>query len=192
MRSATFETRAMTVLALAAASVAATGCRRAAADTRAQRQEPAIKVETATVSSRSVARVMTLTGTLMPNQKADVAADVSGKIRLSSVERGTFVPQGFPLAVVDARSAALSRTEASAEARALEAQSALAASECERAEKLFRDGALSNAEHDRQAAQCQASDWSSKAAQARANLAGKAFGDSTIRAPFAGLIAERF
>jgi membrane fusion protein, multidrug efflux system len=96
------------------------------------------------------------------------------------------------LASVDARSAALSQREASAQVRALEAQSTLAQSDCERAEKLFRDGTVSRAEYERQTAQCQATQASKEAATARANLAVKVLGDSTIRAPFAGLVAERF
>jgi membrane fusion protein, multidrug efflux system len=136
-------------------------------------------------------RFLTLTGTLLPNQKADVAADVTGKIQATFVERGSFASKGSALASVDPRSAAISRAEASAQARALEAQSTLASAECERVETLFRDGAVSQAEHDRQAAQCQSTGWSKKAAEARAQLAGKMLGDSTIRAPFSGIVSER-
>jgi membrane fusion protein (multidrug efflux system) len=180
----------LTVLAIGS-GLAFAGCRSAAAEPRKNEPPPAVKVDTVTVSQRTLPRFLTLTGTLLPNQKADVAADVSGKIQKTFVERGSFVTQGFALASVDPRSAAISTTEASAQARALEAQSNLASADCERAEKLFRDGALSQAEHERQAAQCQATGWSKKAAQARAQLAGKMLGDSTIRAPFSGIISER-
>jgi membrane fusion protein, multidrug efflux system len=181
----------LTILAMGS-SLAFAGCRSAAAEPR-KSNEPsvAIKVDTVTVSQQTLPRFLTLTGTLLPNQKADVAADVNGKIQATFVERGSFVSRGFALASVDPRSAAISRAEASAQARALEAQSSLASADCERAEKLFRDGSISPAEHERQAAQCQATGWSKKAAEARAQLAGKMLGDSTIRAPFSGIIAER-
>lgn len=180
----------LTVLAMGS-SLAFAGCGSAAAEPRQSNETAAIHVDTVIVSQRTLPRFLTLTGTLLPNQKADVAADVSGKIQATFVERGSFVSKGFPLASVDPRSAAISRTEASAQARALEAQSNLASADCERAENLFRDGSLSPAEHERQAAQCQATGWSKKAAEARAQLAGKTLGDSTIRAPFSGIISER-
>ena len=194
MTAVTFQKNSATWLTILAmgSSLAFAGCRSAAAEPRKSNEPPAaVKVDTVTVSQRTLPRFLTLTGTLLPNQKADVAADVSGKIQATFVERGSFASKGSALASIDPRSAAISRTEASAQARALEAQSTLASADCERAEKLFRDGSLSQAEHERQAAQCQATGWSKKAAQARADLAGKMLGDSTIRAPFAGIVAER-
>jgi membrane fusion protein (multidrug efflux system) len=193
MTAVSFQSSAawLTVLAMGS-SLVFTGCSPAAAESRKSKEPPAaIKVDTATVSQRTLPKYLTLTGTLLPNQKADVAADVNGKIQATFVERGSFVKEGSALASVDPRSAAISRAEASAQARALEAQSALASADCERAEKLFADGSLSQAEHERQAAQCQATGWSKKAADARAQLAGKMLGDSTIRAPFSGIVAER-
>ncbi|HEX9295576.1 MAG TPA: efflux RND transporter periplasmic adaptor subunit [Polyangiaceae bacterium] len=172
--------------------VGAAGCRSAVAETKARAEEPITEVETTTVTERAVPHFLTLTGTLVANQKADVAADVSGRVQRTFVERGSFVTPGSALASVDARSASLSQREASAQVRALEAQSSLAQSDCERAEKLFRDGTLSKAEYERQGAQCQATQWSKEAATARAHMAGKVLGDSTIRAPFAGIVAERF
>jgi membrane fusion protein (multidrug efflux system) len=181
----------LTVLAMGS-SLAFAGCTSASAESRkANEPPPAVKVESLTVSQRTLPRFLTLTGTLLPNQKADVAADVNGKIQATFVERGSFVAKGAPLASVDPRSAAISRAEASAQARAQAAQSDLATSECARTDKLFEEGSLSQAEHDRQAAQCQATGWSKKAAEARAALAGKMLGDSTIRAPFSGVVAER-
>jgi membrane fusion protein (multidrug efflux system) len=180
------------IVAAMGSSLAFAGCSPAAAESRKSNQPPpAVKVDTALVSQRALPKFLTLTGTLLPNQKADVAADVNGKIQSTFVERGSFAAKGSALASVDPRSAAISRAEASAQARALEAQSALASADCERAEMLFRDGSLSQAEHERQGAQCQATGWSKKAAEARAQLAGKMLGDSTIRAPFSGIVAER-
>jgi membrane fusion protein (multidrug efflux system) len=175
-----------------ASGLALAGCRQAAADPRATVvEDKPIKVATAAVAARTAPRFLALTGTLVPNQKADVAADVSGKVWQTFVERGSYVTKGFALASVDARSAAISRSEAGAQARALEVQSAQATSDCARIEQLFRDGSVSKAEHDRQLSQCESTEWSKKAADARAQMAGKTLGDSTIRAPFAGIVAER-
>src|SRR5262249_22312783 len=163
----------LTVLAMGS-SLAFAGCSPAAAQSRKSNEpSPAVKVETVSVAQRTLPKFLTLTGTLLPNQKADVAADVSGKIQTTFVERGSFASKGSALASVDPRSAAISRAEASAQARALEAQSALASADCERAENLFREGSISQAEHDRQTAQCQATGWSRKAARAPPPPAGR-------------------
>jgi membrane fusion protein (multidrug efflux system) len=173
------------------ASLAAAGCRSAAADTKARPEAATAKLETIAVEERTLARYLTLTGTLTANQEADVAADVSGKIYRTYVERGTFVAAGSALATVDARSLSLSKSEARANVSALKAQSDLAENDCRRAKTLFHDGAISRAEYDRMGAQCEVSGWSKQAADVRALMADKAFSDSTIRAPFSGVVVER-
>jgi membrane fusion protein (multidrug efflux system) len=149
------------------------------------------KVETVAVAEREVSRFLTLTGTLVANQKADVAADTMGKVQRTYVERGSFVGKGELLAIVDARSAALTQAEASAEAHAAKVRSEQAKSDCERSGRLYQEGSISKAEYEREGAQCEASQWSNRAAEARAGQAGKAVGDSSIRAPFSGVVMER-
>jgi membrane fusion protein (multidrug efflux system) len=172
-------------------SLGAAGCGTAAADTKHKKDEPVVKVETIAVAERAVPRFLTLTGTLVANQKADVAADTMGKVQRTYVERGSFAGKGSLLAIVDARSAALTQAEASAEARAAKVRSEQAKADCDRSEKLFREGSISKAEFERQGAQCEASQWSNRAAEARAGQAGRALGDSSIRAPFSGIVMER-
>jgi membrane fusion protein (multidrug efflux system) len=178
-------------LATIGASLAASGCKPAAADTKHKTEEPVAKVETVTVAEREVPRFLTLTGTLVANQKADVAADAVGKVQRTYVERGSFVRKGELLAIVDARSAALTQAEAKAEARAAQARSEQAKADCDRGARLFHEGSISKAEFERQSSQCEASAWSKEAAEARANQAVRAVGDSSIRAPFAGVVMER-
>jgi membrane fusion protein, multidrug efflux system len=193
MNRSNFENRTFSLMAFAALSaLGAAGCRHASAETKAAPQEPVIKVQTVQVDEGDVPRFLLLTGTLVANQDADVAADATGRIAETYVERGSFVPRGAPLARIDSRSLNLSHNEASAQAHALEVESALAARDCERSEKLYKDNSISKAEYDRQAARCESSTWSRAAAQARASQAGRAVGDSTIRAPFSGVVVERF
>jgi membrane fusion protein (multidrug efflux system) len=193
MNRSNFEKTTGTLVALAALSaLGVAGCRHASAETKAAPQEAAVKVQTIQVNEGDVPRYLMLTGTLVANQDADVAADVVGRIAETYVERGSFVPRGAPLARVDARSLTITHNETSAQAHALEVDSALAAKDCERSEKLYKDNSISKAEYDRQAARCESTSWSRAAAQARAQQAGKSVGDSTIRAPFSGVVVERF
>jgi membrane fusion protein (multidrug efflux system) len=63
--------------------------------------------------------------------------------------------------------------------------------ECARAERLFSSNVISRAEYDRTTANCNVSGHSVDAALARAGLAQKSLSDAVVRAPFAGLVAER-
>ena len=193
MGSRVTDTTTLGFIALTAlgAGMGAVGCKPAAADTKHEKNEQAVKIESVAVAERDVPRFLTLTGTLVANQKADVAADTMGKVQRTYVERGSFVGKGELLAIVDARSAALTQAEASAEARAAKARSEQAKADCERSARLFQEGSISKAEHERQGAQCEASQWSNRAAEARAGQAGRALGDSSVRAPFSGIVMER-
>jgi membrane fusion protein (multidrug efflux system) len=153
---------------------------------------PAVPVRAATVVERTLPRVLTLTGTLVANRKSEVAADASGKVQATFVERGSWVTRGQPLARLDGSRAALAEEEAEAQLAAAELQSALAGRECERAERLYTAGAIHQAEYDRMRTSCTASTWSTSAAAARGRIAERAVSDAVLRAPFAGLVAERF
>ncbi|HMI85148.1 MAG TPA: efflux RND transporter periplasmic adaptor subunit [Polyangiaceae bacterium] len=193
MGSATNDKTTLGIIALTAlgASLGAAGCKPAAADIKHKKDDPVVNLETIAVGEREVPRFLTLTGTLVAHQKADVAADTMGKVQRTYVERGSFVGKGELLAIVDARSAALTQAEASAEARAAKVRSEQAKLDCERSGRLYQEGSISKAEYERQGAQCEASQWSNRAAEARAGQAGRAVGDSSIRAPFAGIVMER-
>lgn len=154
--------------------------------------DPAIKVETIPVAARPLPRTLTLTGTLTASRESAVAADVTGKVMEIFVERGARVAKGAPLVRLDRRTAALMEEEARSQAAVARAQADLARSECARADKLFADGAINQAERDRASAQCETTASGAAAASARAELAVKTVGDLVVRAPFAGVVADRF
>jgi RND family efflux transporter MFP subunit len=158
----------------------------------ASRAEPApIAVEKATAEERGIPRTIALTGTLVANRDAEVATDAAGRVLATFVERGDVVQAGAPLARLDARAAALGSAEASATAAGLRAQDENAKLECERAERLFAENAISRAERDRIATSCAAASHSLSAAYARAGLAHKGVSDAMIRAPFTGFVVDR-
>lgn len=163
-------------------------------------KEPSVKE--ADVAAKSVTmveavasptpRYLTLTGTLNGNRNSDVAADWAGKVVETLVERGQHVAKGQALVRLDPRTAALNAQEAGATAAASEANLQLARSDCERADKLFGNNAISKAEYDRLTTTCHAQAKQAEAAIARSRLAGQQLGDATVRAPFAGLVAQRY
>lgn len=171
---------------------AAVACSQAnAAEKTAGPANEAVTVTTADVVEKVVPTTVTVTGTLLANRESEVAADASGRVVMTTIERGEFVPAGSVLARLDSRGATISRSAAMAEVAAQRAQSANAKLECERADKLFAAKAITQAELDRVHTGCQTSESTSLAAVARQQLAEKNIGDAVIRAPFAGMIVDR-
>jgi membrane fusion protein, multidrug efflux system len=168
------------------------GCKKAEAPETTAAADPVIHVATVEVTEKPMPNFLPLTGTLDANQSSYVAADTSGKILITHVERGSFVDKGAVLASVDRRTAALMESEATASAAAARTQAEQAQKDCERNEKLFEEGAISKAEHDRQRSACEVTLSQARAAEVRVRSAQKGIGDTSIRAPFSGMVAERY
>ncbi len=168
------------------------GCRANVVDDSAPPPEVPISVQVATVDERPMPRFLALTGALAPNESSDVAANASGAVLDTYIERGAMVDKGFVLARLDARTAALGAAEASASLGQAKAQLAVAETECKRIEKLYQAGAISGLEYDKQHGACTTAMWAAKTAEARVATASKGLMDASVRAPFAGMIAERY
>ncbi len=173
-------------------TAACTKSESAGAEKKPQVNAPAAQVQTAPVEVKRMPRLLTLTGSVLPDKQSEVAANVAGRIVSALVERGQVVKLGQTIAIVDAREAGFSTTAAVAQSKAAESQVALAESDCKRADALLAKGAISAAEYDRQKTQCSAQLYNASALRANADLATKRAGDTTIRAPFDGLIGERY
>ena len=152
----------------------------------------AVNVTTVPVKSRPVSQYLPLTGQLKSGRETDLAANASGRVTSTRVERGAQVKAGDILATLDIRAAALSASEAKAHAENAATNAASAKLECERVRALVASGSLGQAELDRVEAQCKASEHAVSAAQARSLLAAQNVGDGIIRAPFAGVVTERY
>src|SRR5688572_973378 len=59
---------------------------------------PAVKVETATVQKQKMPKYLTLTGSVLADKQSDLAANVSGRVHATYVERGQPVKKGQPIA----------------------------------------------------------------------------------------------
>lgn len=213
-------------LALAAGLAAAPGC--STSRSVAAEPPPIIEVPTTRVVEAPLARTLRLTGTLVADEQAEVAAEVAGRVTATPVERGSAVAAGAPLVQVatDQASAQLAEAEANAARIAAglglvpgrpidiervpdvanaRAELTLAEAEYERVRSLLDDRVVSRSEYDQRRTRVEAARQqleakryqaqqdlrSYEAALARVALARKALADTTIRAPFAGFVAER-
>jgi membrane fusion protein, multidrug efflux system len=154
--------------------------------------QPDARVETVFVAARAVPRYLPVTGQLKSGRETDLAANAAGRVIATNVERGSQVRAGDVLATLDVRAAALSAAEARAQADTAAATAASAKTECDRTRALVASGALGQAELDRMEGQCKTSELAVSASRARSQLAAQNVGDGVIRAPFAGVVAERF
>ncbi len=154
--------------------------------------EPVIEVKIAAVELHAVPHELVLTGNVVADRQSDLAANASGRVLATYVERGQAVKQNDPIAKLDARVAKFSAKAARAQSKLAREQLDLAKLECDRADKLLASGTISKAEYDRTMSQCTTGRTSVSAAESTAALASVATGDSTIRAPFAGIVGERF
>jgi membrane fusion protein (multidrug efflux system) len=185
--------RIPTIVAAVALGLCAAACSRGSvADATAATVTPRVHVQTVVVAEQSVPSMLRLTGVLSSNERTDLAANAAGRVVKTFVERGDHVAQGAVLAQLDARSAALSRAEAEANVTSATEQLKNLRADCQRYVGLLAKGAITQQEYDRQTTSCQTQAASEEAARARAAEAIQTVADSTIRAPFAGVVAERF
>jgi membrane fusion protein (multidrug efflux system) len=154
--------------------------------------EQAVRAATVPVAEKTIPRKLRLTGSLEANRDSDIAADASGRVAATYVERGAYVKKGTLLARLDARSSAMAAAQAKADAAAARAEATLRATELSRTDKLVAQKALADAELDRAKTAREAADQRVAAADARAQLQEKSVGDALIRAPFDGIVAERW
>lgn len=178
-------------LVVAASSALVTGCKKADAASE-QKSEPPVHVETVEATPLDTPRTLRLTGTLRGARETDLAANVAGRITQTDVERGEPIEKGALLAQVDVRAAALALAEARVAVATSKTQEQINLADCERYEKLKAGGAVTDLEYDQVTAKCKTAPLNLQAAEARQSMAAKNVGDGAIRAPFSGVVTERY
>jgi membrane fusion protein, multidrug efflux system len=169
------------------------GCKKATADSTASADTtPTVAAQTTAVVEIEVPQTLRLTGSLKGDRETDLAANIAGRVTSTSVERGAEVKTGQVLAQVDVRAAAITASEANTQVQTAQEQASQAKTDCARYDKLKQKGAITDLEYDKVAVTCRTLPLNVEAASARARLAAQNVGDGTIRAPFAGVITERY
>ncbi|MGQ0737060.1 MAG: efflux RND transporter periplasmic adaptor subunit [Acidobacteriota bacterium] len=201
---------------------------REAADVEKVDAPAPLPVEFAVAVEESIARFIRVSGTLIAQEEAGVAAEVAGRVVATPIERGTKVARGAVLIRLDATDADAQAREAEANAAQIEARLGtgggtafdvervpevanarasfdLAITEFARIKMLKESQLVSQSEFDQRQAQVESARRQYEvarngaeqqfqalmAARARVALARKAVADTTVRAPFEGVVAER-
>lgn len=150
-----------------------------------------VDVQVGPVVERPIARHLRVTGQLEGSRDARIAADTTGKVREAAFERGAMVEAGAILVRVDDRSSTLALQEAQAALALANARLQLARSEVERHAPLVGSKAVAEADFRRMEADLAVREADVLAVTARRDLARKTLEDAVVRAPFAGVVAER-
>ncbi|MDB6132932.1 MAG: hypothetical protein JWM59_1175 [Verrucomicrobiales bacterium] len=181
------------------AALAAAGCRKPAADVQAQAkgaggpdaEAAPIPVKTAAATEKPMPRFLQLTGELISAQDSAVAADTTGKVAETPVERGSVVKAGDVLIRLDDRTTSLNLAEAEANLLLAQSKLALAQSDLKRNEPLAKARAIPETEYAGLKAENDGQAATVAAAAARRDSARKSQEDTRVLAPFDGVVAER-
>jgi RND family efflux transporter MFP subunit len=161
------------------AALAMGGCGADATDAKAAAEAAAVSVTTVTAAAQPIMRFIRVSGTLTPQEDAEVAAEIAGRIVATPVERGSAVRAGDALIQIAATEVEAQAREAQANAAQIEARLGLdggaafdiervpevanakaayqlARSEFSRAERLHADKLLSQSDFDQRSAQMEA------------------------------------
>jgi membrane fusion protein (multidrug efflux system) len=186
--------RLLASLLLAPLALVAPGCHRSQADQSKGPPDSSMPIAVKQVAARElkVPRILLLSGSLIGSEEAEVAAGVAGKVLTTHVERGAVVKKGTVLVKLDSRTASAQAEEAAAQLGSLKAQEEQALLDCARTEQMFAKGAISKADYDRAQTACRTTKFSVSAAQARRTMTAESLRDMEIRAPFSGMVVERY
>lgn len=143
------------------------------------------------VERREVVDSIQATGQLTAKAEATIAAQVDGQITEIPVREGHAVEAGEVLLIIDPERRELELANAEAQLAEAKAELAVASRNYQRTQRLSRGNAASEARLDEDRTRESLRRSARAGAEARLGLARRALEDSTVRAPFSGLIARR-
>ena len=144
-----------------------------------------------TVERRDIRQLISLTGTLSPRNQTTVKAKVSAEVREMLVREGESVRRGQVIARLDATEAQARLDEKIADLDGGRAQLALAEKNRAMQLALLEKKFISQNAFDGTQSNLQVSEARLKALAAQVAIARKAVEDSAVRAPMAGIVAQR-
>jgi membrane fusion protein (multidrug efflux system) len=150
---------------------------------------PPVMVER--VQRRDVVDQIRATGQLTAKADATIAAQVVGQITEVVVDEGQAVESGAVLLVIDPERRELEVANASAQLAEARAELAVAKRSYQRTKRLSKGNVASEARLDEDRTRESLARSATSGAEARLGLARRALADSTVRAPFSGLVARR-
>ena len=144
-----------------------------------------------TVKREQIVTGPLVSGELRAAREATVRAELGGSILQVAAEEGQSVRKGAVLARIEAATLEDARRSAESAVKSAQSQLEVARREAERAAQLVAAGAI--AQRDLEVARSNVTAAEAQLAEARSRLvaASKQLGDTVVRAPFDGIVADR-
>lgn len=143
------------------------------------------------VETREVRVRIEASGELVARQQAWVASEVAGRITEIVRDEGSDVAQGDVVLTIDPERRRLEVADARAGMAQAQASAAEAEREAGRIRQLYDKGVASKARLEQMETELRLAKSRRDAARARLGVAARALADAEVRAPFAGVVAER-
>ena len=143
------------------------------------------------VQTLELVQSLAIAGPLRASNSAFVKARVAGELQGLVLREGDRVSAGQVVARIDATESQARVRQAQQQAEAARAQVDIARRSFDNNRSLVEQGFISKTALDASAASLAAAEASFRAAQAGADLANKSLEDTVLRAPMAGVVAQR-
>ncbi|MBN1381369.1 MAG: efflux RND transporter periplasmic adaptor subunit [Deltaproteobacteria bacterium] len=168
---------------------AVTGCGK---KEEAQTGKKPVVVNIMTVKTGTAENVLHFMGDVKARRDVRLLAQVAERIVAFKADKGDFVQKGQVLAVIESTLLARGVDQAEAALEAARANLKNMKSEFGRAQRLFAEEAISHQQYDARKTQYDNTGAAVKQAEAVVEQARKQYRNAAIRAPFSGLISNRF
>lgn len=156
------------------------------------KKEPIIRpIAWQKVTLSPMEQVRTLSGIIAPVETATLSFEVAGKLEDVPVNLGDTVQKGQRLAQLNQRSFKLSVQSAKANLQQVTANFSEAKSTYNRFKKLIKQDLVSQSDFDNAKAAFESTKSAVAVAQAQVDIANKNLQDSTLQAPYDGVITNR-
>jgi RND family efflux transporter MFP subunit len=155
------------------------------------KEEGALPVTLATVENRAFRGSITFTGTLLAVNRAELRAEVSGRVTRVGVHEGDRVTAGAVLSAQDEDDLILGVQAAEAQLAQAQAQAQQAKRDNDRAQMLLEKRSVTKQAAQQAETYLNASSAAARAAESNLGLAKSRLKKARITAPFAGEVAQR-
>lgn len=150
-----------------------------------------LRSETMEVQPTTLRQTVKVTGTLVPSQQSDVAAQASGRVLSVAVRPGDSVAVGDGLAEIDRETLTLQLGQQRATAEATRAQLVSSRQQLQRTEELARQGLTSSSALEQARSSTAALEANLTALESAVQTAELALRQASVISPISGIVASR-
>lgn len=150
-----------------------------------------LRSETLEVQPSMLRQTVKVTGTLVPAQQSDVAAQASGRVLSVAARPGDSVSEGQGLVEIDRESLSLQLNQQRATADATRAQLTSSRQQLQRTEELARQGLTSPSALEQARSAAAALEANLAALETAVQTAELAVSQASVTAPISGIVASR-